>query len=638
MNISEIAASYIESGLSVLPVRPDGSKAPDISEWKTYQHRFPNADELVRFRNTAGVAIIAGAVSGNLEIYDFDDAESFTAWAALVEEHLGHEFFASLPVVKTPRPGFHVYTRCNVIGGNAKLAQISIQDGRRQQIKTLIETRGEGGYVLAPGSPATCHETGRTYELVQGSFSAIPQISVNEREVLFSCGRSFNQVWHDTTEARASSGVGTGTPGADFCERATWSEILKPHGFKSAGRRGDSELWTRPDKDHGVSASTNHSGSNLFYSFSTNCFPFEAERGYNKFGVYALLNHGGDFSAAAKQLGAEGFGIQKKPRENNPALVATAQPEIQSANSHIVQVLDLMNGIERLHVTGLQRGKSTGWSSLDEWYTVRKREWTLVTGFPNHGKSCWLDNVLVNLARRHDWKIGVFSAENLPLERYIASLMEIYTGKPFSKGANPRLTIPEVREASEWLHAHFKFINPSMEERRLERLLEIAGYLVREFKVDALVIDPWNELDHARPARLREDEYISVSLSKLRDFTRANNVHFFVVAHPAKVFRDKAGKYPVPTMFDVKGASEWNAKADNGVCIWRDMLDPDHGTDVHVQKVRFREVGKAGGGCNLKYDSVSGRFVDPNHRPSIDELVAKQAEPYRLREPGDDDQ
>lgn len=293
----------------------------------------------------------------------------------------------------------------------------------------------------------------------------------------------------------------------------------------------------------------------------------------------------------------------------------------------VVEVRHLVPLVDRLYKSGGPRpGVSTGWSSLDEWYTVRKREWTLVTGHPNHGKSCWLDNVMVNIANRHNWKFGIFSAENLPLERYVASFMEIYTGKPFAKGPTPRLTTEEVQAAGEWLQEHFTFINPSMDERRLGRILEVARWLVTERGVDALVIDPWNELDHARPEKMREDEYISVSLSHIRNFARSNNVHFFVVAHPSKSHRDSTGNYPVPTMFDVKGASEWNAKADNGVCIWRDMLYPEHGTDVHVQKVRFREVGKAGGGCKLHYDRVSGRFIDPHHRKSIDELMD---EPFR---------
>ena len=309
-----------------------------------------------------------------------------------------------------------------------------------------------------------------------------------------------------------------------------------------------------------------------------------------------------------------------------------------AAEASILEVKPLMPAVERLYEMGLQPGKSTGWSSLDEWFTVRKKELTVITGYPNHGKSCWLDNLLVHLARSADWRMGLFSAENLPLERYIASLIEIYTGKPFSKGPQPRLMKDELVHAVPWLHEHFKFINPELENRKVDHVLTVADHAVRQYRLDAIVIDPWNELDHGRPDRLREDEYISVSLSKIRDFARRRDVHFFIVAHPAKVNRDKNGKHPVPTLFDVKGASEWNAKADNGICIWRNPLEPETGTDVHVQKVRFREVGKAGGGCNLQYDRTHGRFIDPNHRPTIDELMAKQAEPFQLREPGEDDQ
>jgi twinkle protein len=288
--------------------------------------------------------------------------------------------------------------------------------------------------------------------------------------------------------------------------------------------------------------------------------------------------------------------------------------------------------IDTLYETGLVRGKSTGWSSLDEWWTVRKKELTVVTGHPNHGKSCWLDNLLVGLASRERWRIGVFSAENIPVSRHIASLAEIYLGKPFSKGPTPRMSKTEVGAATSWLHEHFKFINPSLEERSIERILEVARWLVTLHGCDVIVLDPWNELDHTRPSNLREDEHISRALSRIRDFARGHDIHIFIVVHPAKMKRDDKGRVPVPTLFDAKGAQEWNSKADNGVCVWRDPTKPEDGTDIHVQKVRFREVGKAGGGCKLHYDMPSGRFIDPNHRPTIDDYMRRQQ-----REPGDED-
>lgn len=61
-------------------------------------------------------------------------------------------------------------------------------------------------------------------------------------------------------------------------------------------------------KDHTVSASVNFEGSDLVYVFSTNASPFQDERGYTKFSAYALLNHGGDFRAAAQALRRMGYG------------------------------------------------------------------------------------------------------------------------------------------------------------------------------------------------------------------------------------------------------------------------------------------------------------------------------------------
>jgi hypothetical protein len=60
--------------------------------------------------------------------------------------------------------------------------------------------------------------------------------------------------------------------------------------------------WLRPGKQSGTSATTNYEGSDFLIVFSTNARPFEAERGYTKFTAYALLNHDGDFTAAAAAI------------------------------------------------------------------------------------------------------------------------------------------------------------------------------------------------------------------------------------------------------------------------------------------------------------------------------------------------
>ena len=67
-------AELVSAGLSVLPLRLDGTKAPAIKEWKQFQNERPHELELKRWGTRGGVGIVCGKVSGNLEIIDIDDA------------------------------------------------------------------------------------------------------------------------------------------------------------------------------------------------------------------------------------------------------------------------------------------------------------------------------------------------------------------------------------------------------------------------------------------------------------------------------------------------------------------------------------------------------------------------------------
>lgn len=273
--------------------------------------------------------------------------------------------------------------------------------------------------------------------------------------------------------------------------------------------------------------------------------------------------------------------------------------------SEIVESEVLLKQIDELYRNGYKQGISTGFPSIDDWFTVRKGEFTVVTGIPNHGKSSWVDNVMVNIAEQQNWNWAVFSAENLPAARYVSGLIEIYTRKPFRIGPTQRMSQGEFIAGFNWIDAHFKFIQPKEDRYSLDRIVQIASKLEG---LDALVIDPWNEMDISRPKEMREDEFISASLTKLRWLARAANIHVIVVAHPAKYHRVPGQPKPVITLNDVKGASEWYAKADNGISVWRDEQDEKCRTDIHIQKVRFREVGRAGGAVSLYYDRVTGRY------------------------------
>lgn len=171
---------------------------------------------------------------------------------------------------------------------------------------------------------------------------------------------------------------------------------------------------------------------------------------------------------------------------------------------------------------------------------------------PTHN-STWNTNLIVNMAQSHHWKFAVFSPENNPMQRYCAHMAQIYTGKPFGRGNNERITKEELEPTKFWIDEHFVFIVPRSDEMRIDNLIQKATICVLKHGVKGIVLDPWNEIDHTRPQGLSETEYISKCLSKLRYFARTYQVHVWLIAHPTKLLKRQDGTYPIPTPYDISG-------------------------------------------------------------------------------------
>lgn len=99
------AKRLYDLGLNVLPVK-GGTKAPTIG-WMGYQTEKIPWEVLSEAldKEPGGLAVIAGEVSQNLAILDFDDAEAYHRWNGAKSPPM-----PSLPVASTGR-GFHVFIR-----------------------------------------------------------------------------------------------------------------------------------------------------------------------------------------------------------------------------------------------------------------------------------------------------------------------------------------------------------------------------------------------------------------------------------------------------------------------------------------------------------------------------------------------
>jgi hypothetical protein len=311
--IRRTAFAACRSGISVVPILPDGRKRPSV-RWRVYQRRLATTGEIARWfgGEARGLALVTGAISGGLEALDFDSRAVYEAWSERVQQ-VGfeslHDRLTRGYLEATPN-GVHLLYRSCPIEGNQKLASVSV-DGP-QRLRALIETRGEGGLVVVAPSGGRIHPSGKPYVLLAGGISTIATITPEERQALFSIARSLDQTPPTyllrcmQPHARASRARGQ-RPGDGFNRRASWAEVLEPHGWSVLYTRDGESYWQRPGKQGpAISATTNYRGSDLLYAFSTST-PFEAGRAYSKFAAYAVLEHGGDFSVAARTLVMRGY-------------------------------------------------------------------------------------------------------------------------------------------------------------------------------------------------------------------------------------------------------------------------------------------------------------------------------------------
>jgi twinkle protein len=280
-------------------------------------------------------------------------------------------------------------------------------------------------------------------------------------------------------------------------------------------------------------------------------------------------------------------------------VIEKAQPYpvsgLSDAGTYEDRINDLFN-------KGTGKGFSTGYSSVDSIYTVAPGQLTVVTGYPSSGKSNFIDQVMVNLARANDWKFAVCSFENQP-EIHITRLMEIYTQKRFFEGKE-RMTQQERDTAFAWVKEHFLFIDSQGEEpNTLDSILDRARVAVKRMGVRGLIIDPYNYIDLNRD-NTTETEAISNMLTRVQKFCKAHDVHTFFIAHPSKI--NRAGvEQPRPDGMSISGSMAWWAKTDNGITVHRQ----EQWVEIAVWKCRYRWVGTQGE-TSLLYNKTAGTYSE----------------------------
>lgn len=323
MSLKEVWSAItplLEDNVSLIPVRDKDvtdngklypAKTPYYG-WKKYQTTRMTGEELwkaMEYKATEGVAFIAGTISGSLEIIDIDVKYNPGIDATLFQDmqHLYPELFDKLRIHKTPSGGYHILYRVEdgEIPGSVKLAgryatPEELIAKPKNKTYNFIETRGEGGYALAP--PAMGYSIHKPNE--------IQTITWAERCSLITLCKSYTTIIPIKQAPKVdkkTEEIYSTNPWNDYDNRIDPYELLE-----GAGWIYDSETpmyiqFTRPGKDSGVSGGW-HKENRIFFVF-TSSTELEPDTGYRPATLLAHLYFNGDNKETYKYLLKEHYGV-----------------------------------------------------------------------------------------------------------------------------------------------------------------------------------------------------------------------------------------------------------------------------------------------------------------------------------------
>jgi twinkle protein len=274
---------------------------------------------------------------------------------------------------------------------------------------------------------------------------------------------------------------------------------------------------------------------------------------------------------------------------------------LYTASRYATDVLDLYHG-------RYDRPIKIGYPSLDKIYKVMKGTFHVWTGIPNHGKSTFLDQCLIELSKNYNWKFAVFSPEHSS-KMHIRRLASMMLGKSFDSGYQGRMSEEELKQAINWIHGRFFFIETREHTPNITRILDIAKGAIQKFGCNGLVIDPYNEVDASRAGKYREDEHIRDFISLNKRFCKLHDVTTWVVAHPTKMPKQDSGGYAPPTAYDISGAAHWHNQSDAVVTVHRDFET----NTIRVITRKIREQGLYGqiGEASFCFNENTRCFEEP---------------------------
>lgn len=606
-------------GLQIIPV--NDKKVPTVKNWQTTIQKYD-------LSNCAGVGLVCGFPSGNVQALDldlkYDETGTLFERYKQAIHHADNTLLKKLVVQKTRNNGIHFIFRCNKIEGNQKLANRHTTELERKEtynatyateilkegvddaiakkraeksadgdkVRVLIETRGTGGQILIAPS--------KGYEFIFGDLCSIVEITEEERDILFTIARSFNEVFDEvvvpkTQQPPKMKGNGL-SPFEDYNERGDIVQLLTSHGWKFVKNKGNKIHFQRPGQTS-AETSGNFDTSSGWFSVFTTSTEFETNHGYRPYAVFAVLECNKDFSAASKKLYEMGYGerteVQTKEKAPSTRVIPSRVDPNDNDLSFLADGNDYDGYLQQAKDGTLPMGLSTGSLVLDEHFRFKKGNLVMFNGHDNVGKSVFSWWLLMLTALYYDWKWIVFSSEN-SLGAFMRKMIEFYWGVEIGKQ-----TPVMYATAKSFVESHFKLIK---HEENLFNYKDVMNMVRKARKAlpdyQNGLIDPYNSLktDLSGFSKLSTHEYHYEAMSELQADCQANKFTWYVNHHvitEAGRRVDAEGYQVAPNKADTEGGAKVANKSHDFGTIHRKINHPQDWmiVEFHIRKIKETETG-----------------------------------------------
>lgn len=589
--------------LQFMPVT--AKKLPIIKGWQTLfkKHNLSNSE---------GVGLVCGKLSGNLEVIDIDLKYDITGKLFQRYKNAIHNadetLLEKLVVQKTQSGGYHFIYRCEKIEGNLKLAsrnttdeekkktyELEIEKGatteqaekraKNDKVRVLLETRGEGGYIMCAPS--------KGYEIIHRDYYGIETISIDQREILHTVARQFNEV---TIEARPTrfenrqriKGLSVFD---DYNNRGDVVSLLENNGWKITGQKGQKTVFLRPGQTTSQS-SGNYDHSKKWFSVFTTSTEFEPQHAYLPYAVYAVLECNGDFSEASRKLYELGYGERKEVEREINSKTPSVVNIVDDDYSFLAKPEDYRQYLQLAREGNLPMGLSTGMPTVDKHFLFKHGNMVMVNGIDNVGKTKFILFLSFMSALLHNWNWVIYAGEN-SIGTVMRSLIEFYYGKKLQK-----LNDIEYKVALDFIESHFALIKSDEDLYNYKDIINMVKKLSKKKKFDSVLVDPYNSLriDLTHNSKLNTHEYHYEAISEMKLYGRKNDIGFWVNNHAvtsALRNRDAEGFSKPPGKEDTEGGGRAANKTDEFLTIHRNTQHPQQWmiTELHVRKVKETETG-----------------------------------------------